>query len=101
MRLDEVAYAALQRGDDARVKRIFLGPELRLFDEMAGRADELARYEARGPPRPRRRSTTRARTRARADRGGPGRALVIILLLVTASDIARMALEASGRVRGQ
>src|SRR5687768_7409847 len=48
MRLDEVAYAALQRGDDARVKQIFLGPELRLFDQMASRADELARYEARG-----------------------------------------------------
>ena len=48
-----------------RVKQIFLGPELRLFDAMAQRADELARYEARGATvPPRRRSTTRARTRA-------------------------------------
>ena len=45
MQLDREAYAALQRGDDARVKEIFLGPELRLFDQMASRADELARYE--------------------------------------------------------
>ena len=51
MALDEVAYGALQRGDEARVKQIFLGPELRLFDEMASRADELARYEARGATR--------------------------------------------------
>src|SRR5687768_4105259 len=48
LQLDAQAYAALQRGDDARVKQIFLGPELRLFDAMASRADELARYEARG-----------------------------------------------------
>ena len=48
MRLDAEAYAALKRGDDQRVKQIFLGPELRLFDAMAQRADELARYEARG-----------------------------------------------------
>ena len=66
MALDDVAYAALKRGDDERVKRIFLGPELRLFDAMARRADELARYEARGARPPRRRSTTHARTRAAA-----------------------------------
>ena len=48
MRLDAVAYSALKQGDDERVKQIFLGPELRLFDAMAQRADELARYEARG-----------------------------------------------------
>src|SRR5215218_6986032 len=47
MALDQEAYSALKRGDDARVKQIFLGPELRLFDEMASRSDELARYEAR------------------------------------------------------
>ena len=94
MRLDEVAYAALLRGDHQRVKQIFLGPELRLFDAMAQRADELARYEARGA------SVTEAAfddTREDARRGliavALGAALVIILLLVTASDIARMAVE--------
>jgi hypothetical protein len=99
MTLDDVAYSALKRGDAARVKQIFLGPELRLFDQMANRADELARYEARGS------TATEADfndSREDSRRGliavGLGAALVIILLLVTAADIARMALE-SHRVR--
>jgi hypothetical protein len=99
MELDDKAFAALRRGDDATVKRIFLGPELRLFDEMASRADELERYEARGAT-----ATERAFDTAREDsrRGliavALGAALVIVLLLVTAADIARMAIE-SQRVR--
>jgi hypothetical protein len=94
MALDDVAYAALRRGDDAAVKRIFLGPELRLFDQMAVRSEELARYEARGA-----RATEKAFDDAREDsrRGliavGLGAALVIVLLLVTAVDIARLAIE--------
>jgi hypothetical protein len=99
MALDQHAYAALQQGDDARVKRIFLGPELRLFDQMATRADDLARYEARGAT-----ITEKDFDQSREDarRGliavALGAALVIILLLVTASDIARMAID-SQRVR--
>ena len=94
MALDVVAYAALQRGDDERVKQIFLGPELRLFDQMASRADELAGYEARGAT-----ATEKAFDEAREDsrRGliavALGAALVIVLLLVTAGDIARLAIE--------
>jgi hypothetical protein len=94
MRLDAEAFAALKRGDDARVKQIFLGPELDLFDAMARGADELARYEARGAA-----ATERAFADTREDsrRGliavALGAALVIILLLVTAADIARMAVE--------
>jgi hypothetical protein len=94
LELDAEAYSALQRGDDARVKRIFLGPELRLFDEMASRADELARYEARGAT-----ATEKAFDDAREEsrRGliavGLGAGLVIVLLLVTAADIARLAIE--------
>ena len=72
------------------MKQIFLGPELRLFDSMAQNADELARYEARGA------SVTEAAfddshedTRRGLIAVGLGAALVIILLLVTASDIAR------------
>jgi hypothetical protein len=98
MQLDAEAYAALKRGDDERVKEIFLGPELRLFDAMARRADELARYEARGA------SVTEKKfddTREDARRGliavALGAALVIILLLTTASDIARTALEGGRR----
>jgi len=98
MELDEEAYNALKRGDDARVKEIFLGPELRHFDAMAQRADELARYEARGAT-----VTEKAFDNAREDsrRGliavALGAALVIILLLTTASDIARTALEGGRR----
>jgi len=94
MQLDSEAFSALERGDDARVKQIFLGPELRLFDEMAGRADELARYESRGST-----ATEEAFDDSREDarRGliavALGAALVIVLLLVTAADIARMAIE--------
>jgi hypothetical protein len=94
MVLDDRAFRALKRGDAATVKRIFLGPELRLFDAMASRADELDRYEARGAI-----ATERAFDKSREDarRGliavALGAALVIVLLLVTAGDIARMAIE--------
>jgi hypothetical protein len=100
MRLDSEAYSALKRGDNARVKQIFLGPELELFDAMAQRADELARYEARGAS-----VTEKAFDDSREDsrRGliavALGAALVIILLLTTASDIARTALEGGRKAR--
>ena len=94
MQLDDVAYAALQRGNAAAVKRIFLGPELRLFDQMAVRSEELARYEARGAQ-----ATEKAFNDSREDSRrsliavGLGAGLVIVLLLVTAADIARLAVE--------
>ena len=100
MRLDEVAFDALQRGDEARVKRIFLGPELELFEQMAADAERLARYESR-----RAAATERAFDDSREDsrRGliavALGAVLVIILLLVTASDIARTALEGGRAAR--
>ena len=94
LRLDDVAFAALERGDEERVKRIFLGPELRLFDAMAARAEQLARYEARQAA-----ATERAFDDSREDSRRAliavalGALLVILLLLVTASDIARTALD--------
>lgn len=100
MRLDAEAYSALQRGDEARVEEIFLGPELDLFDAMAQSADELARYEARGATTT---ETTFDDAREDSRRGliavALGAALVIILLLVTASDIAREALENGRKTR--
>ena len=94
MALDREAYAALLRGDDARVKRIFLGPELRLFDQMASRAEELARYEARSSTVTEKDfNDSRKESRRALIAVALGAALVIILLLVTAGDIARMALE--------
>lgn len=98
MSLDEVAFAALQRGDERRVKQIFLGPELDLFDSMATRADDLGRYESRRDS-----ATEDAFDDSREDlrRGliavALGATLVIILLLVTAADIARLALEGGRR----
>src|SRR4051812_13863135 len=45
--LDDVAYAALQRGRTERVRQIFLGPEITRFETMASAAADLATYEAR------------------------------------------------------
>jgi methyl-accepting chemotaxis protein len=100
MRLDEEAFLALERGDDRRVKRIFLGPELDLFEAMAIRADDLAGYEARRDT-----ATEKAFDDSREDLRRAliavalGAVLVIILLLVTASDIARTALEGGRAAR--
>ena len=47
MALDVVAYRALQAGQDARVKQIFLGPEIRNFEAMAAAAGQLAAEEQR------------------------------------------------------
>jgi hypothetical protein len=98
MSLDDQAFQALQLGDERRVKQIFLGPELKLFDSMATRADDLARYESR---RDNATETAFDDSREDARRGliavALGATLVIILLLVTASDIARMALEGGRR----
>jgi methyl-accepting chemotaxis protein len=98
MRLDDEAFQALQRGDGRRVKQIFLGPELKLFDSMAAESDDLARYESR---RDNATETAFDDSREDARRGliavALGAALVIILLLVTASDIARMAVEGGRR----
>lgn len=100
MRLDREAFSALRRGDERRVKEIFLGPELEHFEEMARRADELARYETR------RATTTQAAfddAREESRRGliavALGTLLVIVLLLVTAADIARLALERDRQTR--
>ena len=67
---------------------------LRLFDQMAARADELARYEARSATVTEKEfDDSREESRRGLIAVALGAALVIILLLVTASDIARMALE--------
>jgi hypothetical protein len=102
MRLDRVAYRALQRGDRQVTKRIFLGPELAQFSAMADTAQLLARYE-----RQRAAATERAFDEARDDARkrliavALGAAVVIVLLLVTAWDVARMALEGERHVRAR
>jgi hypothetical protein len=102
VQLDEVAWQALQSGHPEETKRILLGPELRRFEAMAATAEELAGYEAQ-----RAEDTNAAFDDARDDARrrliavALGAALVIILLLVTANDIAKMALEGERSVRGR
>jgi hypothetical protein len=102
MRLDRVAYGALQSGDRRTTKRIFLGPELAQFKSMADTAQQLAGYEQH-----RATATERAFVKARDDARkrliavALGAGVVIVLLLVTAWDVARMALEGERHVRAR
>jgi hypothetical protein len=94
MRLDVVAYDALRAGREARVRQIFLGPEIRNFEAMANAAGQLAAEEARRNAEVERRFDQRL-TDAKKTLVvvGLGAGVLIILLLLTASDIARLALE--------
>ena len=100
MRLDREAYRALRAGDEQRVEDIFLGPEIARFSAMAETADRLATYE-----RQRAAGTERAFDDARDDARkrliavALGAGIVIVLLLVTASDVARLALEGERHTR--
>jgi CHASE3 domain sensor protein len=100
--LDEIAYRELKQGNAARVKQIFLGPELVRFEAMAATAERLAVYEAESAE-----ATDEAFDQDRDDARrrliavALGAAMVIILLLVTAQDVARMALEGERSVRGR
>ena len=94
MRLDAVAWQALQEGDTARVKEIFLGPEIRNFEAMAAAAADLAADQARRNAEVEKRFDTRLSDAKKAlVVVGLGAGVLIILLLLTASDIARLALE--------
>ena len=89
-----VAYRAQQAGQDARVKRIFLGPEIRNFQAMAAAAGQLAAEEGR-----RNAEVQRAFDQRLSDAKktlvvvGLGAGVLIIVLLLTAWDVARLALE--------
>jgi hypothetical protein len=102
MRLDVVAYAALRAGREERTKEIFLGPELELFDAMAATAQQLARYEEREAAATQRAfDDVRDDARKRLIAVALGAAFVIVLLLVTAWDVARLALEGERHARGR
>jgi hypothetical protein len=99
-RYDTAAWAALQSGRSARVKHILLGPELRIFERAATSAESLAELEdARAS------AQERAFRDARSDAlrlligASIIAALLVVILLVTATDLARRAertLEATG-----
>jgi hypothetical protein len=94
MRLDVVAYRALRAGQERRVKQIFLGPEIRNFEAMAAAASQLAAEEERRTAQVQRQFDQRL-TDAKKTLlvVGLGAGVLIVLLLLTASDIARLALE--------
>ena len=104
MDIDAIAYRALRNGNEEAVKRLFLGPEIQNFETITAASERLARYENR-----RAAETERAFDDARDDARkrlitvALGAGIVIVLLLITASDVARMALEgerARARPRG-
>lgn len=94
MRVDAEAYAALRAGEDERVREIFLGPEIRNFEAMAAAAGALAAEDARRNAQVERRFHDRLSDAKKAlVVVALGAGVLIILLLLTASDIARLALE--------
>jgi hypothetical protein len=100
MALDVVAWRALQTGDLQRTKAILLGPELVRFEAMAAAAERLASYQAQlAEDANRAFSDARDTARRRMIAVALGAALVIILLLFTANDVARMALEGERQTR--
>jgi hypothetical protein len=94
VRLDRQAYAALLNDHPEVTKRIFLGPEIRQFETMAATAQRLADQE-RTRAVAARKGFTDARTDARRKLVAValGAGIVIVLLLITAQDVARQALE--------
>jgi hypothetical protein len=94
MRLDVVAYRALRAGQEDRVRELFLGPEIRNFEAMASAAGQLAAEEARRNAEVEQKFDDRLSDAKKAlVVVGLGAGVLIILLLLTASDIARLALE--------
>jgi len=93
-RLDDRAYTALQNDHPEVTKQIFLGPEIRQFEAMARTADQLAARE-RARAAAARAGFTDARKDARRKLVAValGAGIVIVLLLITAQDVARRALE--------
>jgi CHASE3 domain sensor protein len=92
MELDDQAFAALQAGRTEEVKRLFLGPELENFDRAATAAQRLAAYEA---------ARVTAQDRALKDARKDAlrlliavsaiAALLVVILLITANDLAKAA----------
>ena len=94
MRQDGVAFRALQAGRRERVRQILLGPEIGNFEAMARAAGQLAAVEARRNAEVERRFDTRLTDAKKAlVVVALGAGVLILLLLLTASDIARLALE--------
>ncbi len=102
MRLDRVAWHELRAGRPEETKRLLLGPELDRFEAMASTAEQLAGYQAeRTIATDEEFNQARDDARRRLVAVALGAGVVIILLLVTANDIARMALEQERALGGR
>jgi methyl-accepting chemotaxis protein len=98
MRLDRVAWAALQAGRTAQVRRIFLGPEIANFKRAAAGAQGLAQVEEERANVEERKFRDARKDALRALIGASiVAALLVAILLVTALDLARMAEGALAR----
>jgi hypothetical protein len=97
MALDDRAYTALQAGRTQEVKRLFLGPEITNFSRAATASEQLAAYEAGRVI-----GEDKAFKDARADAlrlliaVSVIAALLVVILLITANDLARAAERALG-----
>jgi methyl-accepting chemotaxis protein len=92
MRLDRVAWAALQAGRTAEVRRLFLGPEIAHFKRAAAGAQGLAQLEQEHANAEERKFREARKEALRALIGASiVAALLVAILLVTALDLARMA----------
>ena len=94
-RLDVRAWNALQAGRTDEVSRILLGPEIRNFQRAATAAQALATLED-GRAAAQERAFTKARTHDLRLLVGASiiAALLVVILLVTATDLARTAEQA-------
>jgi len=92
MRLDRVAWAALEAGRTAEVRRLFLGPEIANFKRAAAGAQGLAQFEEeRANVEDRKFRDTRKDALRSLIGASIMAALLVAILLVTALDLARMA----------
>jgi hypothetical protein len=99
MEIDREAFAALQAGRADKVKELFLGPEIANFRRAASAAQSLAAYEA---------ARSGAQDRAFKDARKDAlrlliavsviAGLLVVILLITANDLARTAEEGLARM---
>jgi hypothetical protein len=98
MRIDAQAWTALQAGRAAEVRRLFLGPEIRTFQRTARAAQALSVLESADAARAEHSFRSARRDALRYIVGAAVVAgLLVVVLLVTALDLARSAERALER----
>jgi hypothetical protein len=92
MRLDRTAWVALQAGRSQEVRRLFLGPEIANFHRVAAAAQKLAAVEdARASLTEREFRDARKNAVRYLILAALVAALLVMLLLITANDLAKAA----------